>query len=137
MKLEAQYLKILAKLGEEESTLGVVFKKAQNKIQDPAKLRRLVFDLIGAEQWMSLSVDVKGDAYVWSSKTGHRWMTCGLPAVVGARLAASQACDPTHALLDVRPPDRLDGAAVMFFGLEGRRVAGAAPGGRGAAAPEP
>ena len=63
MKLEAQYLKILAKLGEQPGTLGVVFKKAQNKIQDPAKLRRLIFDLIGTENWMSLGVDVKGDAY--------------------------------------------------------------------------
>jgi type I restriction enzyme M protein len=63
MKLEAQYLEILAKLGELPGTLGVVFKKAQNKIQDPAKLRRLIVDLIGAENWMSLGADVKGDAY--------------------------------------------------------------------------
>ena len=26
--------------------LGVIFRKAQNKIQDPAKLRRLIVDLI-------------------------------------------------------------------------------------------
>ena len=43
--------------------LGVVFRKAQNKIQDPAKLRRLIVDLIDKEQWSSLSADVKGDAY--------------------------------------------------------------------------
>ena len=43
--------------------LGVIFKKAQNKIQDPAKLRRLIVDLIDKEQWSSLSADVKGDAY--------------------------------------------------------------------------
>jgi len=43
--------------------LGVIFRKAQNKIQDPAKLRRLIVDLIGKEQWTSLSADVKGDAY--------------------------------------------------------------------------
>jgi type I restriction enzyme M protein len=35
----------------------------QNKIQDPAKLRRLIVDLIDKEQWSSLSADVKGDAY--------------------------------------------------------------------------
>ena len=63
IKLEAQYLKILAELGEQPGTLGVVFRKAQNKIQDPAKLRRLIVDLIGAENWMSLGADVKGDAY--------------------------------------------------------------------------
>src|ERR1019366_7540588 len=31
--------------------------------QDPAKLKRLVSDLIGREQWTTLGVDVKGDAY--------------------------------------------------------------------------
>jgi type I restriction enzyme M protein len=29
--------------------LGVIFRKAQNKIQDPAKLRRLIVDLIDKE----------------------------------------------------------------------------------------
>jgi len=43
--------------------LGIIFHKAQNKIQDPAKLRRLVVDLIGRETWTMLDVDVKGDAY--------------------------------------------------------------------------
>jgi len=43
--------------------LGVIFRKAQNKIQDPAKLKRLIFDLIGREQWMDIDADVKGDAY--------------------------------------------------------------------------
>jgi type I restriction enzyme M protein len=62
-KLEAQYLKVLAKLGEQPGTLGVVFGRAKNEIGDPAKLKRLISDLIGTEQWMSLSVDVKGDAY--------------------------------------------------------------------------
>ena len=32
--------------------LGVIFRKAQNKIQDPAKLRRLIVDLIDREQWI-------------------------------------------------------------------------------------
>ena len=43
--------------------LGIIFRKAQNKIQDPAKLRRLIADLINREQWMILDADVKGDAY--------------------------------------------------------------------------
>lgn len=43
--------------------LGIIFRKAQNKIQDPAKLRRLIVDLIGKEQWSSLFADVKDDAY--------------------------------------------------------------------------
>ena len=42
--------------------LGVIFRKSQNKIQDPAKLRRLV-DLINGETWVGLDVDVKGEIY--------------------------------------------------------------------------
>ena len=37
-----QYRHILTELGKYPGTLGVVFRKAQNKIQDPAKLQRLV-----------------------------------------------------------------------------------------------
>jgi type I restriction enzyme M protein len=43
--------------------LGLVFRKAQNKIQDPAKLKRLVSDLIDKEQWVMVGADIKGDAY--------------------------------------------------------------------------
>jgi type I restriction enzyme M protein len=61
--LEIHYRKTLENLGKESGMLGVIFRKAQNKIQDPAKLRRLIADLIDREQWTSLDVDVKGDAY--------------------------------------------------------------------------
>src|SRR6266704_4208462 len=61
--LEVQYRHTLAGMGRQPGTLGVIFRKAQNKIQDPAKLRRLVSDLIGKETWMTLDADVKGDAY--------------------------------------------------------------------------
>ena len=61
--LEVHYRHILETLGRRDGMLGVVFRKAQNKIQDPAKLRRLVVDLIDREQWLSLDADVKGDAY--------------------------------------------------------------------------
>lgn len=60
--LEAQYLKTLHKLGSEPGMLGAIFFKAQNKIQDPAKLSRLV-QLIDAENWISLDTDTKGDLY--------------------------------------------------------------------------
>lgn len=61
--LEAHYIAILNHLGRGEDMLGVIFRKAQNRIQDPAKLERLIKDLIGGEQWMTLGADVKGDAY--------------------------------------------------------------------------
>jgi type I restriction enzyme M protein len=62
-ELETHYRHVLESLGKEKGMLGVIFRKAQNKIQDPAKLRRLIVDLIDKEQWSSLSADVKGDAY--------------------------------------------------------------------------
>ena len=36
------YRHTLEKLGAEKGMLGLIFNKAQNKFQDPAKLRRLV-----------------------------------------------------------------------------------------------
>jgi len=60
--LEAHYLSTLHKLGQQPGMLGAIFFKAQNKIQDPAKLSRLV-QLIDAESWISLGADTKGDLY--------------------------------------------------------------------------
>ncbi|MBI5901716.1 MAG: SAM-dependent DNA methyltransferase [Rhodocyclales bacterium] len=60
--LEAHYLTVLHKLGQEPGMLGAIFFKAQNKIQDPAKLARLV-QMIDAEKWISLGADTKGDLY--------------------------------------------------------------------------
>ena len=60
--LEVQYRHILTELGKYPGTLGVVFRGAPNKLQDPAWLRRLV-DLIGQHQWTTLGADVLGDAY--------------------------------------------------------------------------
>ena len=62
-ELETQYIKILTELGKREGIIGVIFKKAQNRIQDPAKLRKLIVELINKETWLSLEADVKGDAY--------------------------------------------------------------------------
>ncbi len=61
--LEAHYRHTLEHLGKQPGLLGLIFRKAQNKIADPAKLRRLVADLIDREQWVMVGVDVKGDAY--------------------------------------------------------------------------
>jgi len=57
------YRHILEELGKKGNLLGLIFGKAQNKFQDPAKLRRLIVDLIDKENWSVMSADVKGDAY--------------------------------------------------------------------------
>ena len=60
--LETHYRHILDTLGSRSGTLGVIFRKSQNKIQDPAKLKRII-QLINDETWSGLDADVKGDIY--------------------------------------------------------------------------
>ena len=61
-ELEAHYIDVLRELSQEPGMLGQIFTKAQNKIQDPAKLARLI-NLIDAETWVMLDAEVKGDLY--------------------------------------------------------------------------
>jgi type I restriction enzyme M protein len=61
-ELETHYSTVLRELGIEKGILGQIFTKSQNKIQDPAKLYKLI-DLIGKEQWSILGADVKGEIY--------------------------------------------------------------------------
>lgn len=60
--LEAHYRHVLETLGREKGMLGVIFRKSQNRVQDPAKLRRLI-ELINAETWVGMDIDVKGEIY--------------------------------------------------------------------------
>jgi len=60
--LEVHYRHILESLGKEKGMLGVIFRKSQNKIQDPAKLKRLI-ELINAESWTGMDIDIKGEIY--------------------------------------------------------------------------
>ena len=61
--LEAHYIALLGRLGTESGLLGLIFRKAQNRVQDPSKLRRLIVDLIDSETWSGVDADVKGDSY--------------------------------------------------------------------------
>lgn len=61
-ELDVQYVKTLRVLGGKPGILGQIFTKAQNKIQDPAKLSRLV-EMIDGTKWVTLGADVKGDIY--------------------------------------------------------------------------
>ncbi len=60
--LENHYRAILAELGKGSGLIPVIFRKAQNRIQDPAKLRRLI-TLIEGETWTGLDMDVKAEIY--------------------------------------------------------------------------
>ena len=61
-ELELHYISLLRDLAKEKGMLGQIFTKAQNKIQDPAKLSRLI-EMINDTQWVTLNTDVKGDIY--------------------------------------------------------------------------
>ena len=61
-ELEVHYRHILETLRKQKGLLGVIFRKSQIKIQDPAKLKRLV-NLINQEVWMGLDIDIKGEIY--------------------------------------------------------------------------
>jgi len=61
-ELETHYILTLQILSKQKGMLGQIFTKSQNKIQDPAKLFKLI-DMIDKEKWMILGTDVKGDIY--------------------------------------------------------------------------
>ena len=61
-ELEGHYIELLRELGKRKDVLGQIFTKSQNKIQDPAKLYRLI-DMIDEVQWVMMGADVKGDIY--------------------------------------------------------------------------
>jgi type I restriction enzyme M protein len=61
-ELEVHYVTLLRELGSHKGMLGQIFTKAQNKIQDPAKLYRLI-DMVDDTEWVTMGADVKGDIY--------------------------------------------------------------------------
>jgi type I restriction enzyme M protein len=60
--LEKHYVALLQTLGAQKGMLGAIFAKAQNKIQDPAMLYKVI-DMIDREDWLMLGADVKGTIY--------------------------------------------------------------------------
>ena len=61
-ELEFHYVTLLRELGTRTGMLGQIFTKAQNKIQDPAKLYRLI-DMVDGTEWVTMGADIKGDIY--------------------------------------------------------------------------
>lgn len=61
-ELESHYRHILETLAKEDGMLGLIFRKSQNKISDPSKLKRVISE-IGKINWNILGVDVKGEIY--------------------------------------------------------------------------
>lgn len=75
-ELEGHYIELLRELGKRKDVLGQIFTKAQNKIQDPAKLYRLI-DMIDEVQALRVSLDLRDgrywlildpDIWIWPSR---------------------------------------------------------------------
>lgn len=56
------YERILRTLSKQEGLIGTIFTKAQNKIESPVYLSKLI-SFIDQEQWLILKGDVKGALY--------------------------------------------------------------------------
>ncbi len=99
--LEVTYRHILERLGRQPGTLGVIFRKAQNRIQDPAKLKRLIVDLIDRENWSATGTDVKGDTYEQLLSKGAEDIKSGAGQYFTPRAL-------THAMVDCLQPSASD-----------------------------
>lgn len=99
--LEIHYSEVLSTLDSRRGMLGVIFRKARNRIQSPAKLEQLIKDFVDNHEWLSLDADLKGDAYEsLIEKTAQE----------GAR-GAGQYFTPRSlisAIVDVMRPDPMD-----------------------------
>lgn len=60
--LEDRYNKTLKELAKAKGTLGQIFAKSQNKIQDPAKLFKII-EMVDKEKWSTMGSDLKGKIY--------------------------------------------------------------------------
>lgn len=60
--LTKHYRNALEALRTQDGLMGTLFARAQNKLADPAKLKRIV-SLIDGEKWLGLDVDTKGEIY--------------------------------------------------------------------------
>ncbi|PHQ27186.1 DNA methyltransferase [Marinobacter guineae] len=109
--LEIQYRHTLEELGKKGGMLGTIFRKAQNKIQDPAKLERLI-KMIEKEAWSTLPLDVKGNIYEGLLERNAQ----------DVRGGAGQYFTPRHlieAIVEVMKPDVMDTVADPACGTGG------------------
>ena len=62
LDLIEQYEKTLKILNEQDNLIGTIFTKAQNKIDKPVYLKKVI-SMIDEEQWLEMNGDVKGAIY--------------------------------------------------------------------------
>ncbi|MDR1847995.1 MAG: type I restriction-modification system subunit M [Bacteroidales bacterium] len=62
LELLKQYENTLFELSKKDNLIGSIFTKAQNKIQQPVLLKRVI-SFIGEENWFAMDGDLKGSIY--------------------------------------------------------------------------
>jgi type I restriction enzyme M protein len=76
-ELEDTYNHILQTLAKQKGVLGTIFRGAQSRFKDPAKLKQLIVDLIDKQNWSATGTDIKGDAYESLLQKGAEDMKSG------------------------------------------------------------
>ncbi|XMO74691.1 hypothetical protein AAFN60_18595 [Roseibacillus persicicus] len=59
MMSSGHYRQAFENLGKEPGLVGIIFRKAQNKISNPSDLQRVI-KMIADEDWSGMDVDIKG-----------------------------------------------------------------------------
>jgi HsdM N-terminal domain/Type III restriction enzyme, res subunit len=95
--LDSQYRKTLEALAKQPGLIGTLFRGAQNKLSDPAKLKRVV-SLIDKETWIGLSVDTKGEIYEGLLERNAAEVKSGAGTILHASASHSglRRCHPTQ-----------------------------------------
>ena len=62
LDLLRQYEETLSQLSRQDNLIGTIYTKAQNKIQTPVHLKKVI-SMIAEEQWLIMDGDVKGAIY--------------------------------------------------------------------------
>ena len=110
--LTRRYSAILEKLSRHSGIIGTIFLKAQNEIQDPAKLRRLV-GLIDGETWLGLGVDVKGSIYEGLLERNAQEVKSG----AGQYFTPRALIDAMVTVVDPEPPETIHDPACGTGGF--------------------
>lgn len=112
-QLEETYNYILATLGKQKGVLGTIFRGAQSRFKDPAKLKQLIVDLIDKQNWSATGTDIKGDAYESLLQKGAEDMKSGAGQYFTPRALIAAMVD----VMQVTAKDSLHDPAVGSGGF--------------------
>lgn len=112
-ELEETYNYILSTLGKQKGVLGTIFRGAQSRFKDPAKLKQLIVDLIDKQNWSATGTDIKGDAYESLLQKGAEDMKSGAGQYFTPRALIAAMVD----VMQVTAKDTLHDPAVGSGGF--------------------